>query len=273
MNKIKSIRTISSPNDDPEFSIITKEEHFDETGALLEETTYLNDGNIENRTTLKYENGLLVEQCNYIDDNELTEKRTIERDANGKISKELILYLDGSNTVKNYRRKDNYIEIESIDSEEGLESIEKIKIDDSEHILLKEVFDTENNLLEKIENTFEGEKLILSKSLSNNNITIEKLDYNGELMTMRSILTESGKLIQAIKFFYDEKARLKEYVYNSGFRFVNDFNDENNSKIEKQMQANGIIEYQKETFYDENSNITKEIDFQQTTIYEYSFFD
>ncbi len=271
---VKSIRATNSPNDNSGFSYISKEEFYNETGTLIEETSFYSNGEIENKDILTYLNGNLVEQKNYIDNNELTEQKNFFYDENSKLNREEILFLDGSKTVKNYKRQTAYLEIESIDSEEGLESIEKIKIDEKNRILVKEVFDEKNILIEKTENTFEGEKLILSKHFSKENDShIEKLDYKNDNLKTRSIFTENGKLVQSVKFFYDDKNRLINYVYSNGYRIETEYNDDNNSKKEKHLQSNGIIDFQKEIFYDSNENIIKEVDFEQTVVFEYTFFD
>lgn len=271
---ISKIETYIASNDNPEDSYLSKQEIFNETGQLIEESSFYPDGSIENKNVFVYENELLIEQKNFIENNELTEHKKIFRDENGKIQREEILYLDDSKTIKEYKRQENFLEILVSDSEEGEEALEKYVLDNQNRILLKEVFESDGELTEKIENIFDEDKLVqVNHTTSERGKTIEKLYYEGENLKEKSLFTEKGDLIQSVKFYYDQLNRLAEYVYSNGYRLVNEYVDEENLRIEKHFQPNGIIDYQKEFYYDNEKRIIKEVDFHTTTTVLYTYFE
>ena len=272
--KIKSKKTYILTADNEK--ILVKEELWDEKGNLLEQTDYHLDGSVENKQVFVFDDkGRLINEKNFIDNEELSEERIINRNADGLIVSERINYMDGSHTIKKYSRPEKKsIIIESIDSEEGLESTEKIKTDDKHRVVLREVYDEENRLSLKEENLFDRDRLIEKRIFSEEDgTTIEKFEFSGENLIAHKVFSQDNNLINATTYQYDEKNRLTAQKYSSGYSIQFEYNEDKNSKIEKYIQPNGIIEYQQEVFIDENGLEIEAQNFRQTMVYEYTFFD
>ncbi len=273
--KLKKKKNFISYNDNSDFQFLSKLELYDENENLLEETEYRDDSSIESKNIFKYdENSRLIGEKNFIDNNELTQERIIERNETGLIIRERINFMDASHTIKSYTRPEpHFIIIESVDSEEGLEQIEKIRTDDKNRILLREVFNEENNLSSKEEYIFKGEVLI-ERNLTNeaDGLTHETFEYQDNKLLLHKVFSEAGNIIGLTEYSYNEKNQMTEQKFASGYHIVYKYDEEKNSRTEQHMQPNGIIEYQQEVLFDSEGNIKEERDFKHTTTYEYEFF-
>jgi len=271
--KIKSKKSYALYSFSPNEKFLTKEDYWDENGNILKEIEYNEEGMLISKNIFKYnEANLLINEKNYIENEELSQERIIDRNDAGLIIREKINYMDGSHTIRNfYRPEANYIKIESIDSEEGLESIEKIKTDEKNRVLLREIFDENNELISKEENRFEEDNLI-SRTLDNDTdgFTIEKFSYTNNLFTKYDILNDKNELIGGYSLIYDNENRVIERKYHSGTRIVYEYDE--NKEIEKHIAPNGIIEFQSTIEFDNNGNEIKFENINESNIFEYEYY-
>jgi len=271
--KIKSKKSYALYPFSPNEKFLIKEEYWNENGNLLKEIEYNEEGLLISKNVFDYnEKNFLINEKNYIDNEELSQERIINRNGAGLTIKERINFMDGSHTIKNYSRPEaNFIKIESIDSEEGLERIEKIKTDVNHRVLLREVFDENNELISKEENKFEGDNLI-SRTLNNDTdgLTIEKFTYENNLFIKYNILNDKKELIGGYTLTYDNENRVMERKYYSGTRIVYEYT--NNKEIEKHIAPNGIIEFQSTIEFDNNGNEVKFDNINESNIFEYEYF-
>lgn len=271
--KIKSKKSYALSPYSPDEKFLIKEEYWDENGNILKEIEYNEEGLLITKNIFGYnEANLLINEKNYIDNEELSQERIIDRNDAGLIIKERINFMDGSHTIRNFSRPEaNLIKIENIDSEEGLEKIEIIKTDDSHRVLLKEVFDENNELELREENQFEGDNLI-SRTLNSqtDGTSIEKFSYENNLFTKYDIFNDKNELIGGYSLSYDNENRVIERKYYSGTRIVYEYTE--NKEIEKHIAPNGIIEFQSITEFDENGNEIKFENINESTIFEYEYF-
>ncbi|HBF87544.1 MAG TPA: hypothetical protein DDX39_02790 [Bacteroidales bacterium] len=252
------------------------EQVFDDKGNLLIDKTFDNHGDFENLIVSTYDiNNRVIEQQNYLSEDELGEKSIFERDDEGKITKETIVYPDDSQTIKTYLRNGFAVEIKLQDDEGEFEGMEIYTLNESNNILEKAIFNDENKQIEKIKNEFDTNGLLIkSFEFEGDNLAFE-LNYEYDANSNISKITKYNNkkvIIESVSREYDEQNRLVLQKYGRQFVVKTSYNDELRTKTEERTDAQGNIQYKMETHYDENGNILEEKTPLSTTIYEYEFF-
>jgi len=113
---------------DQEFDLKQSYHEFDESGNLILEMAFSQDGEIVDKIEYRYdEAGRLVESLIYGEFDDVLERREVIRDKDGRVIKELTHYLDGSADTREYEYNDkgNLISLRVIDDEDELEFSEK----------------------------------------------------------------------------------------------------------------------------------------------------
>ncbi len=227
--KIKTIRRFNQRYKTFSFSeLMTKadEEYLeaviemDENGNVLVESKFDNQGELEERNTLRYSpEGKLLEHVLLFALEDVTEKRVLNRDDKGRLLEEIKYYGDdsGEKTTYEYNEKDLVSAIIEYDEEGELVSRESINYDESGSICERITDDSSGQLLQKL--VFEksgGTEVIEEKEYGNdgNLKTVTTMSFNSEGKEISSYQkTPDGKLITGTITTYDEKGNMIERRY------------------------------------------------------------
>jgi YD repeat-containing protein len=113
---------------DQEFDLKQSYHEFDESGNLILEMAFSQDGEIVDKIEYRYDDaGRLEESLIYGEFDDILERREAIRDKEGRVIKELTHYLDSSADTREYSydEKGNLISLRVIDDEDELEFSEK----------------------------------------------------------------------------------------------------------------------------------------------------
>lgn len=272
MSEIKKIIAVQFIND-KEF--IKQEQFFDENGNNILERIYDDDGNFESQIATKYdEKNRIVEQQNFLSEEELGEKVNYIRDEEGKISKEIIEYPDGSQSIKTYNRDGNVLIINIEDDEGEFEGTEQYTLNSNNDILEKTVFDEDNKLSEKFKNEFNDKNKVV-KSIEYENETISFIaDYEYDSNDNNTKIIKKNhknEIVDSIVREFDENNRIILEKFGRHYIVKTSYNDDQHSKVEERFDLNGNIQFSIESFYDETGKILEERTPFSVTKYTYEY--
>ena len=187
---------------------------FDEKGNVLEEINFTREGDVESRYVHRYDGQGRVLETLYYSSEELTDRRTYERMADGKISRELKHYLDGSfDTITYlYNEEGHLSEKVTSDEEDYVESKTVFEYLDSRLLSEKEM-DGEGTVISEKKYTYDdkGNLTEFEEWNSDNDSrirTVEEYDEKGShLRTSRYI---NGKLRERAGYTQDEQGRVAQ---------------------------------------------------------------
>lgn len=185
---------------------------FDEKGNVLEEINFTRDGDNESRYVHRYDDQGRVLETLYYSSEDLTDRRTYERMADGKISRELKHYLDGSfDTITyHYDGQGQLIEKITSDEEDYVESRTVYEYSDS-HLLAEKEMDGEGTVISEKKYTYDDHGNLTefeewNRESDSHIRTVEEYDDKG-LRILASRYSD-GKLKERIGYSQDEKGRV-----------------------------------------------------------------
>jgi len=222
---------------------------YNEQGQLVRETKFLEDGSTEEINTYTYDDKdkLTGHKLEYVPD-EASESRVLERDSEGRVTRESKFYGDFSGERTEYTFSENGLvsEIKSFDEEGDFSTRETISYDEKKQIVQRMVYDTNDKVLEKREFTYSDDGSVEEKYYGKDGTlekttTAKKDDQNREAEVVER--TGQGKLISAVYTRYDEKGNVID-------RHHKDFNskilrysydEENRCTGEEVFDENGML--------------------------------
>ncbi len=282
MSKIKSVSAYSYSIETPEQEerYISSYIEYDKAGNVILAISYLPDGEIESKTTSEYnQKGHLIRQSNYISEDEIGEDSVYIRNENGDLIRVDKKFADGSaSTITHNRSEDSkQLEISNRDEDGELEEREVYLFDDKGNMLEKEVYNYNNKLQEKYVNEYD-EKANLVKQTEyeqGGRFALETeltYDDNGNVISQITF-NRKRQITHKLLFTYDDKNRVIRQQFGKSYVVKTVYNDEDNTRVEKKIGANGIEEDETVSKYNENGDILEESDGFNITKYEYNFFD
>lgn len=125
---------------------------FDESGQLLTELKFNEDGEIDEKIVNSYDDkGRLTEEITYLNEDEMAEHKAYEWDEKGHVAQAFKIYQDGERDTIHYKR----------DAEGKL--VEKVTIDSYNEEEAREIIDYENGKV-KQRKVFEYDELMLEET-------------------------------------------------------------------------------------------------------------
>lgn len=277
MKKIKTITTKAESKIDNSVFISSFTE-YDETGNTLCQITYRAENLVENKTTFKYdENGKIIEEVEYLDEDEIAESTTYKRNSDGKIALASIVYSDGAISNRDYNYNGNSLVVNIKDEDNESEGIENYLFDEKDNIIAKEIVDCYGNVEEKEISEYDSNNNIIKKTEFDEEnmpslISIYSYNQKQELLLIKR-LNSDGELIEEIHLKYNEKGKLIEQQFGTTYLVKYEYNEDDGSRKEERFNANGEMEFQAISFFDEEGFLRKEDNFFATINYEYTFFE
>jgi len=169
-------------------------EQKNDKGMVLEEAAYDELGHLQLRTINEYENDIrLISSKRFDENDELIEEQNwlFEGDT---ISQKVTHYPEGGSLIETYRREGNVLTILSADEDGEFEGA------------IKEVFDSQNRVVEVVRTNFQNK-------IDN----INRYEYNDKGQTIKiSAFDGKNYFLQAVAYYYDESGnRIAEEELNS----------------------------------------------------------
>jgi len=244
----------------------------DEAGNEILEITYSDEAEEEDRYEHVYTDGFKTEAKHWLN-GELTEHHKYSKGTDGKVATEETSFLDGTIGLKKFEYADKVITVTLFDEFNNLEEKEVRTYNDQNLLIEKIITNEENLILEKHINIYnEAGKLSKQTEYGTEGEFISEKEFHyGDNGMISKILTytQSKKLIDAVYYYYDEKARVIEQKFTNRYIIQFTYDDELNTELEERFMANGALDYQMLTFYDENKRILKQQQNETLLIYTY----
>jgi hypothetical protein len=163
-----------------------------------------------------------------------------------------------------------------VDEDNILEEKEIIKLNSGGEIIEKNVFDENEELIERIENTFIDNLLSIQKEMGKKEELISEkhfeYDEKGN-MTKRITYNADNEIINSVSLTYDDSNRITEQNINNSYFVIFTYDDENRVHTEERIYPNGVLQYRKVSKYDENNLIIEENGTEGKKKFEYEFFE
>jgi len=223
---------------------------YDTRGNVVRETKFLEDGKAEEINTYAYDSSdrLTEHTLDYVPD-EASEKRVLERDPEGRVTRESKYYgeLAGERTEYTYDDAGNITEIKSFDEEGDFSTREEIAYDEKKQVTLRVVYDPNNEVLEKREFSHSDDGLSVEEKLYDKNGELQKKTLARQDADRRETDSEErtgqGKLISAMHSLYDGKGNLLERQYkdfnSKVLRYR--YDDQNRCTAEELFDDHGVL--------------------------------
>jgi len=281
MNKINSVTTYTFDSDDTErvHGHISSYIEYNEAGNIIKAISYLPEGDIENKTISEYdESGKIIRESEYIDETEIGEDSFFVRDDKGEILRIEKKFADGSEAIITYERSDDKKTLNMVnrDEEGNLEEREFIVFNAEGKMLVKEIYDFNDKLQEKYINEFnELGQLVKQTELGKKEVFVleTELEYDDNDNVIRQITyNRKHQITHKLLFSYDDKNRKIKQQVSNAYIIETIFNDEDNSRIEKKIGINGVVEHETKSKYDEHNNILEEDDGFLFSRYDYKYY-
>lgn len=147
------------------FGILQSLEKYDENGNLLLEIGYTRDGDISDKNDFSYDDaGRMVESRIFGEDDEILEHTEITRDPEGRILREVVHYLDGSDDIRTFFYDDagNLTGMEVRDDEDELDFSERYFYEDGKLVKI-ERHDEEGEVIFYQQDTYQDGRLVQRK--------------------------------------------------------------------------------------------------------------
>lgn len=271
--------------------ILSSRTMYDESGKVLEETSYLTNGTVEHKSVFKYNSdGNMIEEHIYGEDNEFEEKRSYLYNSDGNIVCEYFYYLDETFDTINYVYDDKgkLLEKNTVDSDNDPEGKEIYEyIDD---LPIKHThYDVDGIVLNETSYKHDETKQLIE--ITKNNIIEEtfsrtEIDYNekGSRVETR-VFNADDQLISRDIFEEDDKGLVVGIIEEDQYskNTVEMEYDDNGNLIEQiETNANGEINYKIQRTFDSGNNLSEHsilidkhgqgVNQNITLIYQYEFF-
>lgn len=229
-------------NIDQEFDIIQSHREFGESGKLLLEIAYTQDGEIADKIEYRYdEAGRLIESLIYGEDDEVLERREAVRDKDGRVTRELIHYLDETVDTREYFYNDrgNLTGMRVMDDEDELEFSEKYFYED-ERLVKIERYDENNKVVFRQEDTYE----------------------NGVISTHKIWSSEEEEPFTLIHHFNAAGHREQELRYNSRDQLIerNIYEEDEQGRVVRIIEENKQRKNTTEFSFDEQGNVIHQVE-------------
>ena len=282
MSNIKSVSaySFSIESAEQEDRILSSYIEYDNQGNPILAINYLPDGDIESKTMSEFnDKGQLIHQRDYISEDEIGEDSKFIRNEKGELIRIDKSFADGSESVITHKRSEDKrnLEITTLDEDGELEEKEIYLFDKNDKMLEKEVYDYNNKLQEKYVNEYDEKGNLIKQTEYGKGgefILESELTYDDEGNVIRQIsYNRKRQITHKLLFTYDEKNRVVKQQFGNSYIIETIYNDEDNSRTERKIGANGIEEDETKSKYDENGNILEESDGFYITKYEYEFFE
>lgn len=228
--KIKSISRFHRPLNTPEadfeneeFSgMITHYTELDENGNVNLEITYDTEGLVETRVERKYDNsGRLLREMLYDEEGEITEDHNFTYN-NGRLDSETITYLDGSvDTVQfDYDNSGNELKMKRI-NDDGEEE-ERRERSYSGNLICKEELFEEGKMVNEVINEYDENGLLVFTSSRNRQDPVVELryDYDDNGYNIKVSRYVNGKLTEITEYDRDEAGTVKGMRERDAYRNV-----------------------------------------------------
>lgn len=279
MADIKSRKIYISPITHSDEEVLYSHEEFDRTGNVLLNSTYMPDGELDEKTIQTFnEKGQILEQRIFDYSNEVVEKHSYNYSDDSVLLSEEISYADGSSSTRTFNRENANLIIETLVADDGLleekierylneekQVIKQLHFNEDEKLTHTEEFEYTGNLRTKHKETNHTEKSV---------IIIEYTYSPTNQLLQQTAKNEAGKVLNYMQFEYDEKGRLLKQK-SSGMRnsIAYEYDDENHTVTETHFTAMGTIDHRMVTYLDENNRIAEQTTLQNKRRYEYEFFE
>lgn len=236
------------------------------------------DGSINAKNVSVYDvNNNRVEMMIYsFDESVPDEKHIFYRNDNHIIEKTVIEYLDGSKSVKTYKRENLKLTIETVDEEGQIEEKEIDILDDADNIIEKKVWDYEGTLTLFTTQQFDDKNQMVKQYFfdakgEETNHRAYSYNSDGNLLKML-VLNPQGELIDSRVYNYDEKGRILSS--QTGTRSITnyEYDDENNIEIQTVIGANGVEVSRTQIFKNSEGKTVKEDNFAVLRESEYEYY-
>lgn len=277
MEKIKRVTAYSKAIENSDEEFVSELSEFDEQGNEILNISYMAPEQIEHKVETEYdENGHKIAEKNYTEEDEISEAFRFERDNSGLVLTETIVYMDGSESIKEFKRDSqaHTVEITTHDEDGELEERVSIKLDSNDNVLKLQMFDEDNQLAKEEINTIEDNKLVRKQVYESGQLMADySYTYNDkDLLTSQTNRSPKGELIERIVLEYDDLGRMIKQQIGNRYAVVNEYDDENRIQVEKRILGNGMIDMQQTTHKDETGKITLVESLQTQTRYVYEFY-
>lgn len=212
------------------------EKHFDENKNLIMSKITDPNGVLTEKYIMKYnEKGQPVEREYYVEDDNWSEKSKSEYDENGRLIKEIITYMDGSESVTTFKyENDKIVSVITVDTDDD-EVIESTQRQfNAEGKLLKEEKFEYGELVSVEENTYDN----------NGNLTHRKIyDAKDEKYTEEIFVTDGDKVLSYTKTFPDGRTEEYKNIFDESGKVIRvDHSGEYKSHSEIKYTPDGLIE-------------------------------
>ena len=227
---------------DQEFDQKQSYRSFDESGKLLLEIAYTQDGDIADKIEYRYDKaGRLLETLVYGEDDEVLERKEEVRDNEGRVIRELTHYLDGSADTHDYFYDD-------------LGNITGMHVkDDEDELELSEKYLYEGEKVVKVERWDGDDKVIFRQ---------EDEYVDGIISTRKTWSSEEEEPFTVINQFNATGLREQELRYNSRDQLIerNIFEEDEHGRVIRIIEENKQRKNTTEFSFDDQGNVIHQVE-------------
>lgn len=277
MKSIKSISTyIQEINGE---SVKSEYLEYDEKENLILSVKFDDTGNIIEKTTFTYDDQKRkLTETNYISDTEIAESSKFVYNAEGELEQIETEYAEGYSSIRKFEKDDEKkqkIELE-LDGDEIEEKhirqydengnlIEKASYDDRGKLISKTcyTYDEKGRMTEEAEYEKKGKKPIQKRIFAYEDEK-DKFHY-------MKILNHKGKIINQYQLSYDESGRVISQTSPVSGKIEIDYKSDRD-RVERSLDAAGNVQNETRFLFDENANLIKEESELFSKIYEINYF-
>jgi hypothetical protein len=254
-------RSLAAVGSEPASEYLENLVEFDGQGNVSRESKFFPDGNAEEISSYEYDSGgrMTGHLLEYVPD-ETSEKKVLERDGEGRITRETKYYGEfaGEHTDYVYNADGLITEVKSFDEEGDFSMREEITYDDKKQIASRSFFDNEGKLNEKRVFAIAADGLSVEEqvfdqagTLKSNRTTklnpekketdvVEKTGQGKLVSATHSVYDLNGNLIE--RHFKDFYSKVLKYAYDEQNRCISEeLFDDHGTLLRKQ-----IFEYDNE---------------------------
>lgn len=274
MEAIKRIDTQYMPKAGEAYP--TESLEYDKEGNLILSIKYDPDGQVIEKIVTDYDSkGLKAKEEIYYSENELAETSCYEYDENKKLVKIITDYTAGYQTITEYIRKENRLEIRQVDEEGEVEETEIFMYNDEGKIIEKQILNDRGKLTEKQVSIYDSEgQLVQRDILERKNKLALRRSYryndNGQPIEIK-VTNRKGKLVEYYRLEYDDANRPISQNTPQG-RIELEYPDKGIQK-ERYYDAGGTLQQKLTRYTDDAGNVLKEESPLGTTEYKYTYFE
>ncbi len=216
MNKIKSITGFTSfiGDDGTEFNEHKSTyQEFNTGHEMIKDITFTQEGEIETASGYKFDEfGNLTEELHYLNDTEVAEKLTFKYESDGELKEIETTYSDGSKSIQKRIRHGHELFIKTFDEDNRIEGEEVQKFDSKGNILERMVYDEDKTIQQKFTYEYDGKDLlksIIEYGMKEEFIIKKNFEYNAGGQPVKELhFSERGKLFNTIVSEYNDKGNL-----------------------------------------------------------------